>query len=242
MALLAFLAAALTACGEPPGVVFRTVIPDLGGERPLPVVLGDKTGVVVGIGPAQFDSSDFRDAGVLADPTSANAFILTWLGGMCDSDAAVAFTSSGSSYDLGLAVHEKLGFGCPAAGVLRGLRIETSQPIPVRSITISGAKTIELVLNEDCGPLMAAGTGDSKIACLALLGATTDGQTDDFASVTVSADDGACPGTECATAAGIEAQAWLVEATDRAGQRHAWRCAYAAELATCTVVTAPAST
>ena len=242
MAVLAFLAAAVAACGAPPGVVFRTVIPDLSGERPIPVTLGDGTGLVVGIGPAQFDSGDFRDAGVLADPTSPNAFILTWLGGMCHSDASVVFSSAGSGYDLGLAVHEKLGLGCPAAGVLRGVRIETSHRIALGSIGVSGDRAIELVLHEDCGPLEAAGTSDSKIACFALLDATTGGRTEDFASVTVSPDDGACPGTECSTAAGIAAQPWRVEATDRAGQHHTWRCAYAAELATCTVVAAPAST
>lgn len=230
----------MAACGPPPGVLFETTVTNPNGEYPLPVTLGDQTGLVVAIGAAQFDSADFRDAGVLADPTRPNAFILTWLGGMCDNDTAVGFRQTDPGYDLHLAVHGKFG-SCPAAGILRGLRIETSEPIALASITISGSKTIQLILDEDCGPLRAAETGDAKIACYALIGETIGDQTDAFASVTVSPDDGACPGTECSTAEGIEAQPWRVEATDRTGQTYRWRCTYRNETASCTVVTRPPS-
>lgn len=238
----AILTAVLATCGPPPGVLFNTTLSNPDGEFPLPVALGDTSGLVVGIGPAQFDPADFRDAGVLADPTGPNAFILTWLGGMCDSDAGLVFSLSDSGYDIRLEVRGKLGGACPAAGILRGLRIETSQPIPVATITISGSKTIQLILDEDCGPLMAAATGDSKVACLALIGATIGERADEFASVTVAPADGACPETECSTAAGIAAQSWRVDATDRKGQWHTWRCAYRDEAASCTVVTEPSST
>lgn len=237
----AILIAVLATCGPPPGVLFNATLSNPDGEFPLPVELGDTSGLVVGIGPAQFDHGDFRDAGVLADRTSPNAFILTWLGGMCDSDAALVFSRRDSGYDIRLAVHGKPGGGCPAAGILRGLRIETTEPIPVATITISGSKTIQLILDEDCGPLMAAATGDSKIACLALIGATIGERADEFASVTVAPADGACPGTECSTAEGIAAQPWRVDAMDRTGQPHAWRCVYRDETASCTVVTEPLS-
>lgn len=238
---LAILSAALVACGSPSGVLFRTTLANPNGEFPLPVALGDTSGVVVGIGPAQFDPADFRDAGVLADPTGPNAFILTWLGGMCDGDAALVFSPSDPGYDIRLAVHEKPGLGCPAAGIMRGLRIETSEPIPVDAITISGSKTIQLILDEDCGPLAAAAVDDAKLACLALIDATIGDRTDEFARVTVAPDDGACPGAECSTAAGISAQPWRVDATDRKGQAHSWRCTYRDETATCIVVTEPSS-
>jgi hypothetical protein len=234
-------AAILAACGDSPGIVFRTTLSTPDGQVPLPVTLGDKTGLVVGIGPAQVDPVEFRDAGVLADPTDPNAFILTWLGGMCDNDAAVVFRPTASGYDLQLEVDEKLSLGCPAAGVLRALHVETSEPIPVGAVTISGARTIQLILDEDCGPLTTAATNDAKVACLALIQATIGDRTDDFALVTVWPDDGACPGTECSTAAGIAAQPWHVEATDRKGQPHAWRCTYRDETASCAVVTAPSS-
>lgn len=237
----AILTAVLASCGPPPGVLFSTTLSNADGEFPLPVALGDTSGLVVGIGPAQYDPADFRDAGVLADPTGPNGFILTWLGGMCDSDAGLVFSRSDSGYDIRLAVPGKLGGGCPAAGILRGLRIETSAPIPVATITISGSKTIQLILDEDCGPLVAAATGDSKIACLALIGATIGERSNEFASVTVAPADGACPGTECSTAAGIASQPWRVSALDRKGQPHTWRCAYGDETASCTEGTEPLS-
>lgn len=235
----AILTAVLAACGPPPGALFRATLSNPNGEFPLPVALGDTSGLVVGIGPAQIDPGAFRDAGVLADPTGPKAFILTWLGGMCDSDAALVFSPHDSGYDIRLAVQEKLGLGCPAAGIMRVLRIETSEPIPVGAITISGSKTIQLILDEDCGPLTAAATNDSKLACLALIETTIGDRTEEFARVTVAPDDGACPGTECSTAEGIAAQPWRVDATDRKGQPHTWRCTYHDETASCMVVTEP---
>jgi hypothetical protein len=234
----AIVGALLAACGQAPGAVFQTTLSNPTGESRLPVTLADRTGLVVGIGPAEFDSTDFRDAGILADPTGPNAFIVTWLGGMCDSDTALVLSPTAAGHDLHIVVHG--GFGsCPGAGVLRGLRVETSKPLDLGLITISGSKTIQLILEEDCGPLRAAETGDAKVACLALLQATIGERTDEFASVTVRPADGACPGDECSTAAGIEAQAWRVEATDRKAGEHAWRCTYRAETASCVVVAAP---
>lgn len=229
----AVLAATFASCGQPPGALFTTTISNPNGELPLAVSLADATGLVLAIGPAEFDQADFRDAGVLPDPGSPTAFVLTWLGGMCDSDVALRFSSTDSGYDLHLAIHERLGGGCPAAGVLRGLRIETTSSIPVGAITISGSKTIQLILDEDCGPLTAAATNDSKIACLALINATIGERTDEFASVTVAPLDGMCPATECSTAAGISSQPWSVTALDRKGHLRIWRCAYRDETASC---------
>jgi|GEM_PF-1600188 hypothetical protein len=237
----AILMAVLASCGEPPGALFQTTLSNPNGEFPLPVTLGDNTGLVVGIGAAQFDPIGFRDAGILSDPTGPTAFILTWLGGMCDNDAALVFSSTGSGYDLHVAVHEKLGLGCPAAGISRGLRIETSEPIPIGAVTVSGSKTIQLILDQDCGPLAAAATNDAKLACFSLIEATIGDRTEEFASVTVAPDDGACPGTECSMAEGIAAQPWRVDAMDRKGQPHTWRCTYHDETASCTVGTEPSS-
>ncbi len=210
----------------PPGTRFNATLSNPNGEFPLPVALVDQTGIVVGTEAAQPDQKNFRDAGVLSDPTSPNAFILTWLGGMCDNDAALVFKRTDSGYDVRVEVHEKLGLGCPAAGISRGLRIETSAPIPVGVVTVSGERTIQLIIDEDCGPLAKAATDDAKVACGAFIEATIGDRTDAFANVTVVPADGACPGSECSTAEGIAAQPWRVDATDRQGQTHAWRCSY----------------
>jgi len=235
----ALLVAAVAACEQPTGALFQTTLANPNGEFRLPVTLADETGLVVGIGPGPFDPPNFRDAGLRADPTDPNAFILTWLGGMCDSDAALLFRATGTGHDLRVAVHEKAGFGCPAAGILRALRIETSAPIELAATTISGDKTIQLILDADCGPLTAAQTSDAKVACGAFIEATIGDRWDEFASVTVAPGDGACPGLECSTAEGITAQPWRVDATDRKGESHAWRCTYRDETALCTAVAQP---
>jgi hypothetical protein len=233
------LAAVLAGCGGPPGTLFRATLSDLGGGYPLPVTLGDTTGLVLGVRPGQFDPADFRDAGILADPGESKAFIVTWLGGACDSDAVLAFRTTGSGYDIELGVHEKLGLGCIAVGILRGLRIETSAPISLSTITISGAKRIELRRADNCGPLTDAATDDAKIACGSFIEATVGDRVDVYASVTVRPVDGGCRGSECSTAEGISARTWRVEATDRQGQPHVWRCIFHDDSATCTPVSNP---
>jgi hypothetical protein len=233
-------AAVLLGCESPPqGVLFHATLSNPDGAYPLPVILGDQTGLVVGVGPAVYDPVDFRNAGILADPTEPRAFIVTWLGGACDSNETLVLRSTATGYDLELAEHEKAGLGCIALGVLRGLRVETSKAIPIAAITISGDRKIELRIDEDCGPLATAGTNDAKVACFAFISATIGDQTDPFASLTVTPEDGGCPGTECSTAAGIAARTWRVDATDRTGERHAWRCTYGGETASCTVIAAP---
>lgn len=239
LAIGAILTVVLAACLPPPGVLFHATLASPDGGYPLPITFGDTTGLVVGVGAAQFDPADFRDAGVLADPADPKAFIVTWLGGACDNDATLAFRTTDSGYDIDLGVHEKLGLGCIALGILRGLRVETSARLSVGAITISGAKKIELRREDDCGPLTEAATDEAKVACGALIEATVGERVDVYASVTVAPEDGGCPASECSTAEGISARTWRVDATDRQGQPHSWRCTYRDESASCTAVSEP---
>lgn len=135
------VALVVAACLPPAGRTYQTTLlhisPDNpSGDYPLPVTLSDQTDLVVGIEPAE--GSYGLEPVVQSDPADPKALILSWLGGMCDNDALVSFQPSGSSYALHLEVHQKLGLGCPAAGILRGLRIVTSEPIPIGSIAVSG--------------------------------------------------------------------------------------------------------
>jgi hypothetical protein len=137
------LAIVVAGCQPPAGQVFQTTLlhtsPDNpSGDYPLPVSLGDRSDLVVGIEQTDGDPSDGIVPVVQSDPANPNALILSWLGGMCDNDATVSFQRAGSGYELNLAVHEKIGLGCPAAGILRGLRIITSAPVPPGSIVVSG--------------------------------------------------------------------------------------------------------
>jgi hypothetical protein len=94
----AILATVPATCASPQGVLFRTTLADPNGEFALPVALDDRTGLVVAIGAAQLEGLDFRDAGVLKDPTAANAVVLTWLGGNRDKAAPCAVVAGPSSW------------------------------------------------------------------------------------------------------------------------------------------------
>jgi hypothetical protein len=137
MTLGLFVAVVVAACGSSEGRLFQTVMPTVQGD-PLPVALRDLSGLVTGIEPAEFDPRATTGPLVGADPADPGAFIVSWLGGLCDDAAALSFRRSDSTYALRLEIRLKPGFGCPAAGVPRGLRIETSSPIPADSILISG--------------------------------------------------------------------------------------------------------
>lgn len=115
--------------------VFRTALPQE-VDPPLPVVLRDRTGLVSTIGPATDPSGAQPAAEVLPDPTDPKAFVVTWLGGPCERDAALSFTSHGGRYLLVLAASQK--GDCPLIGNPRGVRIATTVAIPISSIDVTG--------------------------------------------------------------------------------------------------------
>src|SRR5262245_21934619 len=108
------VAIAAAACLPVNGPQFHTTLTLADGSYPLPVALGDETGVVVGIEPGPPDMSA-GDLAVYPEPIDANAFVASWLGGMCDSDAELSLLRrrSGPGYVLAIHVNEKLGLGCP---------------------------------------------------------------------------------------------------------------------------------
>ena len=128
----------VAACAAPIGRVFQTSLPTP-DQDPLPITLTDETGLVTGLGAANYDPQATL-AMVADDPTTPNALIVSWLGGGCDKDAAIIFrrSPSGSGYDLQVASTPKLGLGCVAVGIGRGLRITTSEPVSVDTIHVSG--------------------------------------------------------------------------------------------------------
>ena len=133
----------IAACGQPAGHLFQATLlhrspSNPSGDFPLPVTLADYADLVVGIEPTDGDPHGGPDPFVEVDPADPKALILTWQGGMCDNDVALVFYPLGSDYALQLNGHEKLGLGCPAAALMRGLRVVISKPIPTGSITVSG--------------------------------------------------------------------------------------------------------
>lgn len=138
IALGVLAAASIIGCSGPQGPeprVFHTALPQA-VDQPLPVVLRDETGLVTGIGPAADPQDDVQPV-VLADPSDPKAFVISWLGGPCDKDAALSFKSKEGGYVLSLAVSKSTG-GCPLHGIPRGVRIVTSTEIPLSSIEVTG--------------------------------------------------------------------------------------------------------
>jgi hypothetical protein len=128
----------LAGCGAK-GERFETTLSTADGEFPLLVELGDGTDLVTGIEALDSDVWTGVLPMVEVDPTDRQSLIFRWLGGMCDNNAVLAFQALESGYSLHLGVARKLGLGCPAAGVLRTVRIRTSIPIDANSISLSGS-------------------------------------------------------------------------------------------------------
>ncbi|HLO35985.1 MAG TPA: hypothetical protein VK194_07875 [Candidatus Deferrimicrobium sp.] len=134
---LGLLATVLVAACQPEGRIFQVTL--TGSDAPLPVVMTDETTLVTGISEAAVESATTaNDPAVRADQDDPDVLILTWLGGACDQDTAVWFGPQPGGYVLNLAIHEAFTTSCRALGVPRGLRIVTSRPIPVNSVTVAG--------------------------------------------------------------------------------------------------------
>ncbi|MEA2672979.1 MAG: hypothetical protein QOI92_171 [Chloroflexota bacterium] len=137
------LAALIGACGAPTGRQFSTTLvhtslDNPAGDYPLGVVLGDETNLVTAIESAEEAATDPGPLSVKVDPSVPNAIIAVWLGGLCDGNATLSFQRSGSGYALRLDTHEKVGGGCPAAGIGRAVRIKLSAPVQPGDILLSG--------------------------------------------------------------------------------------------------------
>jgi hypothetical protein len=136
-------ALAVAACiGPSSSRQFSAVLQLSEESQPLPVVLSDETGLVTAIeSPPMDPGATYAELAAQADPTNPNAFIVRWLGGACDNDAALRFYRAEGVYVLNVALHGKVGFpgGCTALGIPRDVRIVTSSPIPVDSIVAAGA-------------------------------------------------------------------------------------------------------
>ena len=141
IALSVLVAASIVGCSGPQGPeprLFRTALLQA-DDQPVPVVLGDQTGLVTGIGPAADPQGIDNLPVILADPSDPLAFVITWVGSVCDEEAALSFKSNEGGYRLQLTVSPGAR-GCQMlVAVPRGVRIVTSTAIPVSSIEPTGS-------------------------------------------------------------------------------------------------------
>ena len=134
---LSLLVIVLVAACQPEGQAFKTTL-RTESINPLPVTLTDESKLVTGITQAAVNpATTGNDPAVRADQDDPNGLVLTWLGGACDQDAAVWFGLLNGGYVLNVSVHGSAA-DCPASAVPRAIRIATSRPIPVDSITVAG--------------------------------------------------------------------------------------------------------
>src|SRR5262245_38479076 len=83
---LLFLAALVGACAAPPpGTRYETtlVLPD--GTTPLPIVLGDVTGLVTAIEPGAQTGFGVWEGEVKVDPSEPKVLQLSWMAGVCEN-------------------------------------------------------------------------------------------------------------------------------------------------------------
>ena len=140
IALAVLVATSLVGClgaQGPEPRLFRTALPL--GNQPLPMVLSDQTGLVTGIGPVADPQGEDIQPVILADPSDPTAFVITWIGSVCDTDAALSFKPNEGGYRLQLSVSPGARACQLLVAVPRGVRIVTSTAIPISSIEPTGS-------------------------------------------------------------------------------------------------------
>jgi hypothetical protein len=133
---LILLVAILLAGCQAEGRTFQITLPTV-DKVPLPVTLTDETGLVTGITQVAVLPAMGNDPALHADPSDSSGAVLTWLGGACDTDTALRFLMLNGGYILNVST-DGGSANCPASAVPRAIRIGTSRPIPVASISVAG--------------------------------------------------------------------------------------------------------
>jgi hypothetical protein len=140
VALGILVAAFVVACLPPSGRLFHTTLTTPDGSYSLPVTLGDQTNLVVGFEPGPTDPFPDVEPTVRSDPADPKAMILTWVGGACEDETVVVFHPGGGRYDLAVSPRGGLLGSCPAIGILRAVRIRTSEPVAMDLIDVIGRR------------------------------------------------------------------------------------------------------
>ena len=128
----------LAGCGGPPaGTVFEATLAQPDGSSAMPVILGDRTGLVRSIAPATGGPGGaFDQLSIATDPADPNTLLVTWITGMCEDNTTISFIRLDAGFGLYLYVNGGIGFGgCPAAALTRELRVTLSEPVAPGTIT-----------------------------------------------------------------------------------------------------------
>lgn len=125
----------LTGCTLLAGRSFELTLPAPGelGD-PLPVILTDATGMVVGVEEPGLMAFDPGSKAVLL-PGEHNAVYVSWIGGLCDERVRLRLEDRQGALWL-VGATERAPEGCRAAGVGRAIVIRFTLPIDVDRFTV----------------------------------------------------------------------------------------------------------
>lgn len=131
-------AALVAACGPPAGTLYKTTLTTADGSYPMPVTLGDTTGLVTSMQPGVPDPFT-QTPSVSVDPGDPSVLVVSWLGGMCEDETVLGFWPDAEGYGMYVATRGGPGLfgGCPAAGIVRVIRITLSSPIAADKIVLT---------------------------------------------------------------------------------------------------------
>lgn len=132
----------VTACGPPAGTLFRTTLASADGSYPMPVTLGDTTGLVVSIESVVLeDWPGFDGPRVTGDPANPHVLVLSWLGGACEDETVIGFWPDEERYGMYVAPRGGPGLfgGCVGIGLVRAIRITLSAPVAPELISFASA-------------------------------------------------------------------------------------------------------
>jgi hypothetical protein len=135
----ALVASVVAGCrADPTGALFRTTVgePESYDQE---VVLGDRTGLVVGLEPYPILPTDqFDPPSVSIDPDDPNTLVYRWANGACDRPA-ISFARSGDRFVISVNPRGSLG-PCMAILLFRAVRIRLSEPIAPDRIDLPVAR------------------------------------------------------------------------------------------------------
>jgi hypothetical protein len=143
IARLAVLAALVAGCGialPPDGTLFRTTVVGPDEAYPQEVVLGDRTGLVVGISPFPIDGPEGYDPPTVAvDPADSKTLIFRWGNGACDRPA-ITLVRLNNRLSMKVDPRPQAFGSCGAILLFRAVRIHFSQHVAPAEIELVGPR------------------------------------------------------------------------------------------------------
>jgi hypothetical protein len=131
-----FCVVVMSACApDPAGRLFQTTATTPDGSNQLVIVLGDRTGLVLGIKPIEWVAPGGIEPATLTNAEGdANVLFFRWASGACDRPA-ISFSATGERFELRLDARPTLGM-CTAILLHCAIRIDLIEQIPADHVDL----------------------------------------------------------------------------------------------------------